>query len=176
MAKSQQFVSGGAVAGWLNLSTRRVRELAAAGVIIKQGRDKYDLKASVRAYATHVREQAAGRVGIDPTTDISAVNIRLKEANIRLANLRYDKESGSLIERAALLALWGPIMRGIVQRRLAYPGKFAFEIPTLTAHDKSVMEGIIRADLEDAALGRGFDFGAAAADDPPEEEGDDHAV
>jgi phage terminase Nu1 subunit (DNA packaging protein) len=164
MAKSPQFVGAVVVAEWLNLSPRRVRELAAAGVIVKQKRDQYDLKASVRAYATHVREQAAGRVGIDPTNDIVAANLRLKEANARLADLRYQKESGTLIEVASVHQLWDPIMRGIVQRSLAYPGKFAFEIPTITATDRSRMEQIIRDDLEDMRLGHGFDFSGPELD------------
>lgn len=162
MAKSQQFVTAAVVADWLNLSTRRVRELAASGVIVKQGRDRYDLKGSVRSYATHVREQAAGRVGIDPATDITAVNMRVKEAAARLADLRYQKEAGTLIERAALHALWDPLVLGFRARALSWPSKAMFVVPTLTATDRKALETMTRDDLTDASLGRGFDFSGVA--------------
>jgi phage terminase Nu1 subunit (DNA packaging protein) len=160
---SKKFVGASVVADWLGLSVRRVRELAAAGVVAKAGRNKFDLKAAVRSYAEHMREQAAGRAGIDVATDIASANVRLKEANIRLANLRFKKESGTLVEKDLVLQTWCPIMRGVVQRSLAYPAKFMFEIPTITVTDRSRMEQIIRDDLEDMRLGHGFDFGSAAS-------------
>jgi terminase small subunit / prophage DNA-packing protein len=173
MAKSPQFVGAAVVAEWLNLSPRRVRELAAAGVIVKQKRDQYDLKASVRAYATHVREQAAGRVGIDPTNDIVAANLRLKESNARLADLRYQRESGSLVERALLHGIWDPIMLRVRRFVMGLPGIISFEIPVLTSTDRSTIERICRDGLHDCALERGFDFDAKASDDQvPDEEGE----
>jgi phage terminase Nu1 subunit (DNA packaging protein) len=55
-------VSAHELGGWLALSVRRVNDMAARGILKKLGRGKFPLRESIRAYAEHVREIAAGRV------------------------------------------------------------------------------------------------------------------
>jgi terminase small subunit / prophage DNA-packing protein len=159
----KNLITGTELARRLDLSARRLRELAQKKIAVRASLGRYDAEKSTINYIRHLREQAAGRAGIDAATDLASVNVRLKEANIRLANLRFKKESGMLIEKDIVLATWAPIMHTIVQRSLAYPAKFMFEIPSISATDRSRMEQIIRDDLEDMRLGHGFDFGSAAS-------------
>jgi hypothetical protein len=47
---------------------------------------------------------------------------------------------------------------------LAWPNKAAFSIPTLSAADRQLLEQLVRDDLSDASLGRGFAVGGGEAD------------
>jgi phage terminase Nu1 subunit (DNA packaging protein) len=177
MKNDSNIVSAAVLSDWALMGLRRVRELAEAGIFVKAGRGRYDLKASLQGLIKHQRELAAGRAGLDPSTDIASANMRLKEANIRLANLRYDKESGTLIEKDVVLQNLGPIMRGIMRFVMGIPGTYAFEVGTLLPADKAILERICRDGLHDCSLQRGFDFDAKAPDDSVEEveEGDNDA-
>jgi hypothetical protein len=157
----RQIVSSAVLADWLAMSTRRARELAAAGVFVKVGRGKFDLKASVQRHAEHTRESAAGR-----SADVSSANLKIKEATAKLAQLRYDREAGLLIEVDLVRRTWSPLMRGVRNLMLGWAAKAAFLIPAATAADRAALYQMTCDDLEDAALARGFDFsGTATASD-----------
>jgi hypothetical protein len=84
--------------------------------------------------------------------------VKLKQTNTRLLQLKLDKEGGLLIEVQLVRQLWGQIIRGLRQFVLGLPGAIAFEIPVLTATDRSIMDRVCRDGLHDASLERGFDF------------------
>jgi hypothetical protein len=67
-----------------------------------------------------------------------------------------------VISKVDMVDTWGVLMRGVRQFVMALPGKIAFELSVLTPADRSTIERICRDDLEDAALGRGFDLGGEA--------------
>jgi phage terminase Nu1 subunit (DNA packaging protein) len=163
----QQIVNSQTLADWCGISTRHVAQLAAEGVLVKVSRGRFDLQQSVTKYMADLREKAAGR------SDIAAAAITLKQANARLAQLRYDKEANKLIEVVLLHQLWDPLVRGFVRFVMSIPGTFAFEVGTLMPTDKQILEKICRTGLDDLALGRGFNFDAKAPDsDAGDEEGD----
>jgi phage terminase Nu1 subunit (DNA packaging protein) len=169
----KQIVNAQVLSEWCGVSTRRIGQLTASGVLEKIGRG-YDLRASIMRYMSKLREEAAGR------SDIAAAQIKLKQANARLADLRYRKEAEELIEVDLVKRTEGPIMRGLMQRFLSLPGKFAFEFPILTRHDQARMEQICRDEFTDASRGFGFDFGGIPgmenwARDHGEDEGDNDA-
>jgi phage terminase Nu1 subunit (DNA packaging protein) len=148
----RQIVNSQTLADWCGISTRHVAQLAAEGVLVKVSRGRFDLKQSVTKYMARLREQAAGR------SDIAAAAVTLKQANARLADLRYRKEARELIEVDLVKRTEGPIMRALMQRFLSLPGKFAFEIPAITVHDRARMEQVCRDEFTDASRGYGFDF------------------
>jgi hypothetical protein len=53
-------------------------------------------------------------------------------------------------------ATWRAIMRTVRQFVLTLPNQIAFEIPTLTVHDRKAITRLCREGLEDAAMARGF--------------------
>jgi phage terminase Nu1 subunit (DNA packaging protein) len=144
---------------WLfDCTARQIQKLAKRGIVVRIASGLFDEKASIRNYVRHLREQAAGRVGQDPATDGVAANVKWKETNTQLIQLRLDREAGELVAVHDVSEAWARIMRGIRQFVLSLPGKIAFEIPTLTAHDRGVVERICRDGLTDASLERGFDM------------------
>jgi phage terminase Nu1 subunit (DNA packaging protein) len=106
-----------------------------------------------------------------------AANVEWKQASTELIRLRIRKETGELLPVDDVRDVWGRVVRGIRQFVMSLPGKIAFEVPTLTNHDRGVIERICRDALEDASLGRGFDIAADTddADIPSGETGSDDA-
>jgi phage terminase Nu1 subunit (DNA packaging protein) len=153
-------VDSGALAQLFDCTTRQIELLAKRGICVKLGHGRYNAPASIRNYIRHLREQAASRAGIDASTDTAGANVKLKETNTKLLQLRYDKQANNLIEVQIVRDGWGRIMRAVRQLVLGLPGKIAFEVPTLTLHDRAAIERICRDDLEDAALDRGYDVAA----------------
>ena len=151
---------------WLfDCTARTIQKLAQRGVVVRGGAlGQFDEKTSVRNYIRHLREQAAGRVGQDPAADGVAANVKWKEASTELVRLRLQKEAGQVVGIEEVREIWGRIMRGLRQFVLALPGKIAFEMPTMTAHDRAVIERICRDGLDDASLDRGFDINDSADD------------
>jgi phage terminase Nu1 subunit (DNA packaging protein) len=162
----------GDLAEFWDCSTVQVAEYTKLNIAVRLKRGVYDLKASNRNLVRRLREQAAGRAGVDASTDAMAANVKLKEANVRLLEIKIQKQSGELIAIVVAKELWGRLVLGLRQFVLRLPGSIAFEVPSLTATDKATIERICRDDLKDAAMGRGLYFvnrggGAKADDDEP---------
>jgi hypothetical protein len=51
--------------------------------------------------------------------------------------------------------LWSGLVRAVRQMALAWPGKAAFGIPTLSIADRTMLDQLVRDDLTDLALHRG---------------------
>jgi phage terminase Nu1 subunit (DNA packaging protein) len=144
---------------WLfDCTPRTIQKLASRGIVVRLSAGCFDERNSVRRFIQHLREQAAGRVGLDPAADSVGANVEWKQANTELVRLRLQKEAGQVVGIEEVREVWGRITRGLRQFILSLPGKIAFEVPTLSAHDRGVIERICRDELEDAALGRGVDI------------------
>ena len=129
--------------------------LARKGIAVRLSRGRYDAVATVRNYIKHLREMAAGRVGVKGQ-DVSAANIAYRESQTKLNEQKLKKEAGELISVEEVRSNWAGIMRTVRQFVLGLPNQIAFEVPTLTVHDRKAITRICREGLEDAAMGRGF--------------------
>jgi phage terminase Nu1 subunit (DNA packaging protein) len=144
-------------AAHIDLKERRFRQLVQAGVIPRSAPGgSYDLDEVRVAYIRYLREQAAGRVGVDPKADAVAANVRWKAALAELLELRLRKEAGDLLDRNDVGEVWGRIMIGTRNLVLGIPSAFHFEEPSLTPHARKALERICRDRLMDASMGRGF--------------------
>jgi phage terminase Nu1 subunit (DNA packaging protein) len=152
---------------WLfDCTPRSIQKLASRGVVVRTGTGRFDEKTSIRNYIRHLREQAAGRVGLDPSTDGVAANVEYKQASTELVRLRLRKEAGQVVSVEEVREVWGRIARGLRQFVLALPSKIAFEVPTLNLQDRGVIERICRDGLQDASLERGLNITEPADHDP----------
>jgi phage terminase Nu1 subunit (DNA packaging protein) len=142
---------------------------ARKGLAVRAKRGRYILGESVRRIHHHASEAAAGRSG----NDLAAARTRLALAQTEAQTLKNATLRGEMLPRDLVAQTWGRIAVGVRQRMLSWPSKAAFLIPALTAHDRALLDQMTRDDLEDASLGRGFDFtGPATAGDQVE---GDHA-
>jgi phage terminase Nu1 subunit (DNA packaging protein) len=137
-------------------TTRQIELLAKKGIAVRVGHGRYDPVASTTNYIVHLREQAAARVGQDPNADAVAASAEFRTEQREYIRTRRLKLQGDLIEVAKVRDAWAQIIRLVRQSWLALPGKIAFEVPSLTLHDKQIIERIVKDDLEDAALARGY--------------------
>ena len=146
-------VPAATLAALFGLDDRTVRKLAADGIVIKGGaRGEYALGASIKNYVTHLREQAAGRLGRDETIDPAKENALFKREQRRNYELKNAILEGSAVPVDALEPAWAIIVRAVRSGVLAAPGKIRMRLPHLTNHDGEVIEEVLRQQLEDAAL------------------------
>jgi terminase small subunit / prophage DNA-packing protein len=143
---------------WLmGLSDRALRGYANRGVVVRAGRGKYRLGESVRRLYHHASEAAAGRAG----TGLADARSKLALLQAEGQALRNAALRGEAVLKVDAIDTWRTILRGVRQMMLAWPGKAAFELPVLGRAERAVLDRIVRDDLDDAALGRGFDLGGA---------------
>jgi phage terminase Nu1 subunit (DNA packaging protein) len=138
---------------WLTgLSDRALRGYANRGVVVRAGRGKYLLGESVRRLYHHASEAAAGRSG----TNLSDARARLATLQAEGQEMKNGVLRGELIRVDDFNGFWGSLMVSNRNMYLGTPRQISFEIPTLTAVDRSTIERICRQNLEDAALQRGY--------------------
>jgi terminase small subunit / prophage DNA-packing protein len=147
--------TGAELAWLLGCTDRAIRGFANRGLAVRSVRGKYLLGESIRRIHHQSSEAAAGRSG----NDLAAARTRLATEQADGQALKNATTRGEAIVKADVIDTWKALLRGIRQMALAWPGKAAFEIPTLSPADRGVLVRIVRDDLEDAALGRGFDLG-----------------
>jgi hypothetical protein len=91
-----------------------------------------------------------------PDWSLAESTRRRQAAMAALAELELALRSGKLLEHDEGFALWGSLTIGFRNMYLGTPRQIAFEIPTLTPTDRSIIERICRQNLEDASMQRGF--------------------
>jgi terminase small subunit / prophage DNA-packing protein len=157
-------VATAAQLAWLlGVSDRIIRTYAARGLAVRAGsRGRYVLGQSIRRIHAHVAETAAGRSG----SELTDARAKLALAQMEGQALRNASLRGEVVSKADMIDTGRVALRGVRQMMLAWPGKAAFEIPTLSAADRAVLERLVRDDLQDASLGRGFGL----PDDPAKDE------
>src|SRR5262249_20222977 len=90
-----------------------------------------------------------------------AANVRWKGAQTALAEAKLKRETGEVIPVDHAREVWAALLRGVKNFVLSIAGRFAFETPMMTPHERSILERICRDGLEDLAMVRGFQLGEA---------------
>lgn len=112
------------IAKLLDLTERRVQQLAAQGVLPKADRGRYELVPVVRAYIAYLRERAVSG-DANGADDVGASRAKLLSARARLATLEADQYERSLLRRADVERAWSEIVANMRARMLAVPSKTA---------------------------------------------------
>jgi phage terminase Nu1 subunit (DNA packaging protein) len=136
------------LADLLDLTPRRIRQLATAGVIPKTGRGQYQLRDSVRAYCAHQREIAAGRGGEDAQLNLARERSRQAKESADGLALKNEQTRNELISRAEVIQLWGDTLSLVRSRILGAASDIGLELPILSRHDILTIDGVLRSCLE----------------------------
>jgi phage terminase Nu1 subunit (DNA packaging protein) len=131
---------------------RMVRQLAEKGVVVRCDRGRYDLEQSTRNYIDGLRTAAAGRASREELTPQQ----RWKTAQAELAEIELAKTRGEVLDRDTIQDTWQALLLAVRQTLLRLPSQLAFDVPTLSAHDRSRFTETCRNALWDLVLGRGF--------------------
>jgi phage terminase Nu1 subunit (DNA packaging protein) len=133
----------------LDLTPRRIRQLATAGVIPKTGLGKHPLRDSVRAYCRHVREIAAGRGGEDEQLTLSRERARHAAESANKIALQNAQTRGEVISVDDVIRLWSDTLALVRGRILSLATDIGMELPILSRHDILTIDGLLRSCLED---------------------------
>ena len=139
----------------LGITASRTRSLAADGTLIKIGRNKFDMAASVKAYCARLRESAerAGRPSAAGSDDLKAERLRLTRAQADKEETRVARERGELVPAADVNREWTSILRDLRNSLLAVPSRCGAVLPHLTATDTATLDRELRLALEGVANG-----------------------
>lgn len=145
--------SAAELAWMLGCTDRAVRGYANRGLAVRAGRrGKYLLGESVRRIHHHLREGSAGRSG----NDLAEARSKLTAAQTEAQLLRNATLRGEVLPKVDVIDTWRVLLRGVCQMALAWPGKVAFELPVIGVAERAVLERVVRDDLADCALARGY--------------------
>jgi phage terminase Nu1 subunit (DNA packaging protein) len=141
-------VSGLELAEWLGVSRQTVAELASAGVVVRVGRGKFELKKSVTAYCNKMRLQVTGRAGGEKAAaGAAAERCRLAKEQADKIAIANAKARGELVEASAVEAEWCGVLRALRAGLLVIPSRAAGRCPHLTPFDVAQIDAEVRAVL-----------------------------
>jgi len=129
-------VSAAELGKWIGLSPKAVSEHS---TMVRVGRGRYKLKASIAAYTAHLRAAATGRGS--PT---AIARTRLIEAQASAAETKAATLRGELLPAADVAARWSAILRRVRDGVLASPSRVAGRLPHLTRHDVAEIDDELR--------------------------------
>ena len=154
----------------LDLSPRRVYQLANEGVIPRAEKGRYELVPAVRGYIRYLRDRAIG-VGALPEDAARACRARLIKAQAEAQEMENEKVRGELIPQAVVGRAWGEMAMAFRARSLSIPKKTAPQvagvnsIPTI----EGIMEQMIFEALDELSRA---DYSGSSESDFETEEGD----
>ena len=154
----------------LDLSPRRVYQLANEGVIPRVKKGRYELIPAVRGYIRYLRDRAIG-VGALPEDAARACRARLIKAQAEAQEMENEKVRGELIPQAVVGRAWGEMAMAFRARSLSIPKKCAPQV--VGVNSISTIEGILEQMIMEALdeLSRA-DYSGSAQCDLEAEEGD----
>jgi hypothetical protein len=112
-----------AIAKLLNLTPRRVQQLAREGIIPRAEKGKYDLIRTVRGYVKYLQEQVALR-RVEPS-ELHDERTRLLTAQARKAEIEIAALERSLLPFDGVVQAWQQLVAAFRARCLALPSKLA---------------------------------------------------
>jgi len=133
------------IADLLGVSLRTIGELTQKGILPKAARGRYPVRDAVRAYAAHLREQAAGRTG---STTLTAERIRVATAQAEKLELANAVARGEMVPSRQIHTEWAGILRDVRACLLAVSSRCGASLPHLTTHDVATIDTEIRVALE----------------------------
>lgn len=146
---------------------RQIQLWAKQGVCVRLGHGRYNAAESTRNVVRHLREQAAGRAGVDRDTDVVAANKERSLEQAKFFRAKREALEGKQVPIDEVREWWGRILRGLRQGALALPRSIAFEVPTLTPHDVKTIRRIVDEFLTDASAGKHVEGSNDVSDHAP---------
>jgi phage terminase Nu1 subunit (DNA packaging protein) len=156
-------VDAATVARWLNCSTRQVRQYAEEGLAVRTGPGRFDLERSVGNVVLHLRELASSHRGAGGA-DVVKASAALKDAQRKLAELRYAQLDAQVISLPEAEMLWADQVRSARRLFQSYPARARAALPHLSDADQTTLEKVGEAMLREIALKGQVPLPAASSD------------
>lgn len=148
-------VTTDALAVLLGVTSRTVTELGRRGVIPRGSRrGRWHVSQCVPAYCAHLREQAAGRAGVDDDggpLDLATERAKLARAQRLKLDMDTARARGELVDAEGVRVRLSAMVTLARNQLLAVPGKAKAIMPALTVRDIETIEILIVETLESLA-------------------------
>ncbi|MGP2492283.1 hypothetical protein ACTDI4_11730 [Mesorhizobium sp. PUT5] len=158
-------VGAGELAGWLGVSSQAIAAFANDGKVVRLSRGKYDLKASVHAYTSHLREVAAARGGANQILDLTQERARLAREQADGQELKNRQSRKELVLAADVEREWSDILRKVRAGILAVTSRVR-AAAGLTAAQAVELDAELRRALTDLGNDSHDETGGAEGADP----------
>ena len=134
----------------LKLTERRVQQLAAAGVLPKATRGRYDLIECVGAYILYLRDENENLKRLKPggVTALEEERARLTAARAGLAELDERERQGELVPAAQIERFLSAVFSRVRQGILSLPSRVApraFDAKTIPECERLILEACTEA-------------------------------
>lgn len=134
------------VAKLLDLTERRVNQLAKSGVLPKAARGRYELVPVVRAYIHYLRQKTVNNdVGAD---DYAKHRARLTKAKADMAEMEKDQMANQLIPANDVQDAWEVMVSNMRNKMLSLPTKVATAV--FVAENAADAQSIIKEQVNEA--------------------------
>lgn len=120
---AERLYAVGVIAKLLNVTERRIQQLAKEGIIPKAQRGKYDLIPCVQGYVKYLQDLAFGK-DIVPI-DINLAKSKQMAAQAELTEIELAERRATLIDARKVAAWWTKIVTNAKQNLLALPSRAA---------------------------------------------------
>ena len=131
------------IAKLLNLTERRVQQLAKEGIVVRDGKGKYDLVGSVRGYVKYLQDRTLGK-------DLAPIDSHVEKA--RLLRAQADKTEMEvkalqkiLLPVTQIKISWMMMLSSFRTRMLSIPAKTAHLLAAVD--DNAEIERILREEI-----------------------------
>lgn len=136
MAESQNLQPVQVIAKIFGVSTRRIEQLKAEGIIKGQGKPtKYDLLPTIQAYIKYLSDKANGRekreTDAQLETDKLGAEKRIKTAKAEIVELELKELRGELHRASDVEAITTDHVMFVRAMLMALPGKVAVDMATI---------------------------------------------
>lgn len=133
MADNQNLVGVAVIAKIFGVSTRRIEQLKAEGIIQGQGKPtKYDLLPTIQAYIKYLSDKANGREKKEATAELEEqklqAEVRIKNAKAAQAELALKEIQGKYHRAEDVEAITTDLVFQLRALLMAMPGKLAVDL------------------------------------------------
>lgn len=158
-------VGAGDLADYLGVTSQTIAAFANDGKVVRVSRGKYDLRASVQTYVSHLREVAAARGGENQLLDLTQERARLAKEqadNTALKNATLRRE---LLPAADAEREWSDILRKVRAGILAVTSRVRASAG-LTGEQAVEMDAELRLALKELGNDNEYPPRRASSTDP----------
>lgn len=146
--QQDRLVDSKEVAKLIGKTSRRVQQLTSDGVLptieVKNGKRtlrKYDKYKTVQAYIGHVEMKAEEKCGVDKEKEKLRVEIKTKEAKLKMIELQLAEMEGTMHASEDVEAMTDDLVLCVRANLLAMPGKLSAELAGVS--DAAEISGMI---------------------------------
>lgn len=151
--------SPGVIAELLNITPRRLQQLAAEGIVPRQSRGLYDLRACVAGYVRFLQEQAKGRAPAREEKEVDLLLRKERERGLRLANDEREGRAVRLEEVAVAASAWLTVITSMME---GWAGRLAAKLAATT--DAATVRAILKDETRRARAKAALELQALAGD------------